>query len=86
MPWELGYFDALKGRVAIVPIAEEGEPSSDKYIGQEYLGLYSYIVPGRSDAGVDRLWVHSSEKEYINLKDWLAGHDPRLVAANLASL
>jgi hypothetical protein len=37
MPWELGYFDGMKGKVAVIPILES-EYSSFK--GNEYLGLY----------------------------------------------
>jgi hypothetical protein len=38
MPWELGYFDALKPRhVWILPLVSD---SDTEYRGQEYLGLY----------------------------------------------
>jgi hypothetical protein len=41
VPWELGYFDGLKGnRVAILPVLDDWKTSSD---GQEYLGLYPVI-------------------------------------------
>ena len=37
MPWELGYFDGLKGsRIAIMPIDDGGVGMK----GQEYLELY----------------------------------------------
>ena len=35
LPWEVGYFDGFRGKVAIVPVRESGE-----FTGQEYLGLY----------------------------------------------
>ncbi len=38
MPWELGYFDGKKGRVAVLPIMKENNQT--EYKGQEYLGLY----------------------------------------------
>lgn len=43
MPWELGYFDGLKGsdRVSIMPIENGG---GSEFIGQEYLGLYKLVV------------------------------------------
>ncbi len=36
MPWELGLFDGMKSRVAIVPLTENGTNPP----GQEYLDLY----------------------------------------------
>lgn len=43
MPWELGYFDGLKGpdRVSIMPV-ENG--SSATFVGAEYLGLYKLVL------------------------------------------
>jgi len=41
MPWECGYADGLKGKVAICPATKTQTESS--YKGQEYLGLYPYI-------------------------------------------
>jgi hypothetical protein len=39
MPWELGYFDGLKGsdKVGIFPLVQSED---DYFVGQEYLGLY----------------------------------------------
>jgi hypothetical protein len=45
MPWELGYFDALKGIVAIFPIVRLDRGG---FQGQEYLGLYLYIDQAKS--------------------------------------
>ncbi len=39
MPWECGYMDGKKNRVAILPLTESGQ----SYAGQEYLGIYPYI-------------------------------------------
>ena len=76
MPWELGYFDAYRQRVAILPLTEE--PSySDAYNGQEYLGLYPYVTKGEvTDQTNETLWIHDSEKKYVSLKGWLAGNFP----------
>ena len=56
MPWELGYFDALRGRCAVVPVTMRKQ-YEDYYKGQEYLGLYPYMTrthgvlyPGRGFA------------------------------------
>jgi len=70
MPWEAGYFDALKGRVAILPIFET-DPGNESYTGQEYLGLYPYIV-----RGTRLLWVHSSASSYVEVSEWLNGKNP----------
>ena len=35
MPWELGYFDGIRGKVAVCPITY-----SSSFEGREYLGLY----------------------------------------------
>jgi len=42
MPWELGYFDGFKNKVAILPLSLNLNPE-ENYKGQEYLGLYPYI-------------------------------------------
>ncbi|WP_051525118.1 TIR domain-containing protein [Exiguobacterium artemiae] len=43
MPWELGYFDGLKNKVAIIPITKSIS-YNDTFSGQEYLGLYDYVI------------------------------------------
>lgn len=40
MPWELGFFDGLKGNVAILPLVAHAGGS---FHGQEYLGLYPVV-------------------------------------------
>lgn len=41
MPWELGYFDGIKGadQITICPI-ETGTDRAAAFVGEEYLGLY----------------------------------------------
>lgn len=62
MPWELGYFDALKGKVAVFPLlASENE----LFKGQEYLGLYPYVdLTGAS------VWIHKSAGTYKAFAEW----------------
>lgn len=43
MPWELGYYDGYKGKVAILPI-NNSPYQKDSFEGQEYLGLYNYVI------------------------------------------
>jgi len=58
-PWELGYFDAKKEKVAIFPVLDN-EPI---YRGREYMKLYPYIVQVNNI-----LYLHDPP---ILLKDWI---------------
>jgi hypothetical protein len=40
MCWELGWFDAAKGHVAVLPVVSE---DTNYYHGREFLGLYPYV-------------------------------------------
>ena len=66
MPWELGYFDAYREKVAILPI---NDSFFEKHIfeGQEYLGLYSYAIEHSGQLAIQdksgfrrsyRQWLH----------------------------
>ncbi|TFB13573.1 TIR domain-containing protein [Filobacillus milosensis] len=70
MPWELGYFDALKGKVAILPLTIRSN-SIDEYKGQEYLGLYEYAV--RTGTSI---FIHSDEKNFVGFERWIKGVNP----------
>lgn len=73
MPWELGYFDAHKGSVAILPIVDEGQG----FRGQEYLSLYPYIdLAEAKSGGANIMWVNESSSVYVNYTDWLNGKKP----------
>lgn len=76
MPWELGYFDALKGKVAILPISSSSE-TTNEYRGQEYLGLYPYVTKDPiKGSGKITLWVHENANTYIVFEKWLEGEKP----------
>lgn len=76
MPWELGYFDGIKnGRVAILPITEEYQPS-DFFYGQEYLGIYPYAVKNTTTAGEPLIFIKTIFNEYVSVYAWLTGKDP----------
>ncbi|WP_028857223.1 TIR domain-containing protein [Psychrilyobacter atlanticus] len=45
MPWELGYFDGIKGKVAVLPILFD---ENSIFEGTEYLELYPYVDKGAS--------------------------------------
>ena len=74
MPWELGFQDGANSRAAILPVTSSGQ--SDDYKGQEYLGIYPYIARGRTQGGVEKLWVHRSARQYISFHEWLLGKKP----------
>jgi hypothetical protein len=69
MPWECGYFDGKKGKSAIVPIVNYSYDNN--YKGQEYLGLYPYIVEQPNRFGKQMLWVRKSDSLYIAYDDWV---------------
>lgn len=74
MPWECGYFDGKRGKTAILPVTQV---ASSQFQGQEYLGLYPYILkaPRQSDKR-ERLWVHRESSVYVEFEQWLSGKEP----------
>jgi len=51
MPWELGFFDGVRGKVLIYPINEEAVTAAE---GQEYLSLFTILRPGSLEAQLRR--------------------------------
>ena len=77
MPWECGYFDGIRSKVAICPVTKK-PTGSDSYEGQEYLGLYPYITKDKPEGkSEDTLWVNESLTKYITVSRWLKGGSPR---------
>lgn len=70
MPWECGYFDGANGKVAIVPIQKAS--TDNVFLGQEYLGLYPYVVQGRSSENKERLWVQLDAARYVAYDIWVS--------------
>jgi hypothetical protein len=70
MPWECGYFDAFKGKVAIVPVAPKAN-NTNHFNGQEYLGLYPYATKDKDTNGNEALWIHKDESYYVSFSYWL---------------
>lgn len=63
MPWELGYFDGLRGTVAVLPVTESAKaPKPDR----PYLRLYPYI-----DKNMGLLWIYDRKGHVQQLKEWL---------------
>ena len=75
MPWELGYFDALRNRVSVFPL--ENTPGVTRYHGQEYLGLYPYITQEPSSRSQQSLlWVNRTPSVYVEFTQWIDGENP----------
>lgn len=75
MPWELGYFDALKNsRVAVLPISKNNKYS---YKGSEFVGLYYFIQFDKiSGTNKDAIWVYDGVEKYVIFDSWLKGYNP----------
>jgi hypothetical protein len=58
MPWELGYFDGTRGKVAVCPITQYSS-----FNGREYLGLYPIMEKD--------LWLHKDGKLFKKLRTWI---------------
>jgi len=58
MPWELGFFDGFRQKVAVCPIT-----SNSSFEGREYLGLYPVVEKD--------FWMHKDGKLFKKLRDWI---------------
>lgn len=73
MPWELGYFDALRNsRVAVLPIRNDAYKA---FIGSEFIGLYFQVKMADTRGGQKAIWVHNGD-DYVNYMYWLSGKQP----------
>lgn len=74
MPWELGYFDGIKGKVAVVPISET---VSSTFNGNEYLKLYPYAdISTITNGNGERIWINESSDTYVEYDKWINGVKP----------
>ncbi len=71
MPWELGYFDGIKGteRVSIMPLHSS---SSTDFVGEEYLGLYKLIEMVNTDVGPRPYAIRPTRKQAESLRSFAA--------------
>jgi hypothetical protein len=71
MPWELGFFDGRKEKVAILPVIDDINGQT-QFKGQEYLTLYPYVdiatIEGSSEF---QLWINTSDGGNKVLKSWI---------------
>lgn len=71
MPWELGYFDGMRGKVAVLPISKTYKGD---FKGSEYLGIYYYIqLDTISGSTKQALWVHEKSNKYTLYDNWVKG-------------
>ncbi|MFB5192953.1 toll/interleukin-1 receptor domain-containing protein [Alicyclobacillus fastidiosus] len=70
MQWELGYFDALKHKVAVIPTPKT-DPGTNLYQGTEFVGLYYYVTKELNRAGDLCLWINDGKpSKYVRLNYW----------------
>ena len=69
MPWECGYFDGKKEKAAIVPVQKSS--TDNTFAGQEYLGLYPYVVKQANTKNREMLWVRKSSSRYTDYDTWV---------------
>ena len=70
MPWELGYFDALRTDcVAVLPLQDREFQSFE---GQEYLSLYPIVSKGQYSDGNKDVFVENKGEHWKSLK--MFGH------------
>lgn len=66
MPWELGYFDGFRRKVAILPINDSAY-KQNTFEGQEYLGLYDYVIENYGYLTIKRLnGITKSFREWVS--------------------
>jgi TIR domain len=71
MPWELGFFDGLKGAVGIIPVTLNQE---ETFKGEEYLSLYPHVDEALAEGtNKQRLWINKSASVYAPLARWAKG-------------
>ncbi len=71
MPWELGFFDGISGKVGIIPVTRNQE---ETFKGEEYLNIYPYVnvAPGNLTKTL-YLWIRKSDRTYARLDKWIKG-------------
>ncbi len=69
MPWELGYFDGLKGSEQVAVMRLDSS-SSNEFIGEEYLGLYKQIERIRAVTGLEPYAIRPLRKQAESLRSF----------------
>lgn len=74
-PWELGFLDGNKGKVALIPLTDVEQTN---FCGVEYLGLYPFVdkapIDGKSE---ERFWIQNQGKgsKSVELSKWIKAED-----------
>ncbi|MHA7661866.1 TIR domain-containing protein [Mycolicibacterium sp. HS_4_1] len=69
MPWELGYFDGVKGSQQ-VSIMRLDSSRSDKFVGEEYLDLYKQLEAVRANGKLQPYAVLPSRRQAESLRSF----------------
>lgn len=73
MPWELGFFDGMNGKVGVVPVTKKQE---EAFKGEEYLNLYPYVDEYSTMNTIkNQLWINKSSMMFARLRGWVKGTD-----------
>jgi hypothetical protein len=71
MPWELGYFDGLRGKVGILPVSDGNAPYKPDAFDAFYPPVYMEpFTMGFDDTSINKLFVDIDE-EPISFESWL---------------
>lgn len=65
MPWELGYFDGYRGKVAVLPVLDS---VTDTFKGVEFVGLYPVVKYNSTFTGLE---VRESEYYSEDMNNWV---------------
>jgi len=69
MPWELGFMDGFKDKVALLPVSQN---YSTSYKGNEYLGIYPYLeMVTMSNINYLRVTDQQNKNLSYDFNDWL---------------
>ncbi|MBF0528215.1 MAG: toll/interleukin-1 receptor domain-containing protein [Deltaproteobacteria bacterium] len=73
MPWELGFFDGLNGKVGVLPVTRNQE---ETFKNEEYLNLYPYVdfVPMNGKMQ-PQFWINKTVELYAQLDSWVKGKE-----------
>lgn len=75
LPWELGYFEGLREKVAILPVKDY---VTDAFDVGGYLSIYPYCLREQNQSGQDTLWVHKDSVHYVAFDHWLGTRNAQL--------
>lgn len=76
VPWEVGYFESVNDKIAILPITQR-ESTESEFKGQEYLGLYYYgLYKPSTNFQSETIIIKENEQKYATIQEWLSGRSP----------